>query len=63
VCQRCANCDWYVAGITLFGRECETPESIGVYTNVAFFESWIAEITNQVIEPEPLCIKPSEYAQ
>jgi len=45
VCQRRENCDWYVAGIILFGRGCGRPGFPGVYTNVTRFESWINNVT------------------
>jgi len=45
VCQRRANCDWYVAGIISFGIGCGRPGFPGVYTNVTRFERWINRVT------------------
>ena len=43
MCQRCENCNWYIAGIVSFGYECG--QTFGVYTSVTLYETWI----NQVI--------------
>ncbi|XP_076815341.1 uncharacterized protein LOC143461331 isoform X2 [Clavelina lepadiformis] len=46
VCQRCKNCDWYIAGVTAFGRRCGSPGYYGIYTRVTAFEPWISQITS-----------------
>nr|NP_001027687.1 sp4 protein precursor [Ciona intestinalis]CAD24309.1 putative coagulation serine protease [Ciona intestinalis] len=58
VCQRCKNCDWYLAGTTSFGRGCARPGFFGVYTKVSFFEQWISSYTSIAINPGQ-CVKPS----
>ena len=42
MCQRCENCNWYVAGIVSFGDGCA--QSQGVYTSTTLYEKWIREI-------------------
>uniref|UniRef100_H2ZIH0 Peptidase S1 domain-containing protein n=1 Tax=Ciona savignyi TaxID=51511 RepID=H2ZIH0_CIOSA len=58
VCQRCKNCDWYLAGVTSFGKGCATPGFFGVYTKVSRFEQWISTYTNIPVSPQQ-CVKPS----
>nr|XP_018667230.1 testisin-like isoform X2 [Ciona intestinalis] len=41
MCQRENSCDFYISGITQFGRGCGRPGNYGAYTNVAFYEDWI----------------------
>jgi len=57
VCQRCNNCDWYIAGITSFGRGCGRPGFYGVYTRVKYYEEWITGITDQELE-QGACVRP-----
>ena len=58
MCQRCANCDWYVAGVTSFGRGCARPGFYGVYTNVTRFENWINSVTGMPDQPpQGECVK------
>jgi len=45
LCQRRSSCDWYIAGITSFGKGCASPGVYGAWTNVEFFESWVSEQT------------------
>ena len=59
-CQRCNNCDWYLAGITSFGAKCATPNVPGVYARVSFYQSWIIQQTNQAPVTSQQCVKPSE---
>uniref|UniRef100_H2YJT8 Peptidase S1 domain-containing protein n=1 Tax=Ciona savignyi TaxID=51511 RepID=H2YJT8_CIOSA len=42
-CQREDSCDWYISGVTSFGRGCGLPGYFGVYTNVVHYEGWIRE--------------------
>ena len=44
MCQRCENCNWYVAGIVSFGHECG--QTHGVYTSVPLYESWVRQVIN-----------------
>ena len=58
VCQRCENCDWYLVGITAFGRECAREGFYGVFTRTRSYESWITEITSQqFVSAEKTCTK------
>ncbi|XP_076802162.1 serine protease 55-like [Clavelina lepadiformis] len=41
MCQRKDSCEWYVAGITFFGKGCGRAGYYGVYTKVAHVEQWI----------------------
>ncbi|XP_039257507.2 uncharacterized protein LOC120334119 [Styela clava] len=41
VCQRCSNCDWYLAGIVSFGIGCGSQTHPGIYTKVVSFEQWL----------------------
>jgi len=46
MCQRCASCAWYAAGITSFGpSNCAVAGKPGVYTKIGGFESWIRKTT------------------
>ena len=47
VCQRCRNCDWYLAGITSFGRGCGVAGFYSIYTRVDQFNLWINQITRR----------------
>jgi len=48
VCQRENSCNWYLAGITSFGKGCANAQLYGVYTNVTNYEDWIhSTIGNQ----------------
>ena len=60
MCQRCANCDWYLAGITSFGKGCGKANFYGVYTRVQAFESWINGITGLRITSQS-CSKTGKY--
>ncbi|XP_076802578.1 coagulation factor VII-like [Clavelina lepadiformis] len=42
-CQRKDSCEWYLAGITSFGKGCAQAGFYGVYVNVVNFEPWIRE--------------------
>ena len=43
MCQRCDSCNWYVAGVVSFGKNCGVYP--GVYTNVVEYETWIRQNT------------------
>ena len=43
ICQRCASCSFYLAGVVSFGKSCG--ETFGVYTRVSHFEPWIRHKT------------------
>ncbi|XP_076799779.1 uncharacterized protein LOC143444875 isoform X4 [Clavelina lepadiformis] len=54
MCQRCSQCNWYLAGLTSFGdRRCGIADRPGVYTRISKYESWIASIVPQNEFPEP----------
>lgn len=55
VCQRCTECNWFLAGVTSFGRGCAQPDSYGIYTNVEHFEEWIASKINTVTVSKQTC--------
>ncbi|XP_078484458.1 uncharacterized protein LOC100178279 [Ciona intestinalis] len=40
-CQRADSCDWYLSGVTSFGRGCGLARYYGVYVNVVHYEGWI----------------------
>lgn len=53
MCQRCDSCNWYVAGIVSFGKDCGVYP--GIYTNVATYETWIRQQSksfNRLTTPE-----------
>nr|XP_039257700.1 transmembrane protease serine 3-like isoform X2 [Styela clava] len=43
VCQRCNNCDWYLAGITSGGYGCNRANYWGIYTRVQGYYKWLTE--------------------
>ena len=43
LCQRCDSCNFYVAGVTSFGKGCAEKGYYGVYTKVTAYEDWIAK--------------------
>nr|XP_026693724.1 SCO-spondin isoform X1 [Ciona intestinalis] len=55
VCQRCSNCNWYLAGVTSFGRGCALPEFPGVYMSVKHIERWIETITQMYASSNKTC--------
>ena len=58
VCQRCKNCDWYLAGLTSFGRGCARAGFYGVYTRVTQYESWITGIISELSAEIGSCVPP-----
>ena len=43
MCQD-AKKNWYLSGITSFGFTlCGTPNHVGVYTSIPYYESWIRD--------------------
>ncbi|XP_076803120.1 serine protease 33-like [Clavelina lepadiformis] len=46
-CQRKDSCEWYLAGITSFGKGCAQAGLYGVYVNVANYEAWVRENMGQ----------------
>jgi len=53
MCQRCASCSWYLAGITSSGRHCG--KTYGLYTDVETHERWIEEKTGIKINKDKEC--------
>ena len=41
MCQRAANCDWYVAGIVSWSYKCG--KTYGIYSVPGFYQDWIEE--------------------
>ena len=58
VCQRCNNCDWYLAGVSSSIRGLE---EYTAYTNVIKYEEWITTHTGQEFRQES-CVSPSKYS-
>jgi len=54
-CQRSDSCDWYLAGITSFGKGCGLAGYYGVYTNVLNYDVWIRR--NLGVEASKLCTR------
>ena len=59
MCQRCNNCDWYLAGMTTVGTGFDRNESFTAFTNIREQERWITSITNQEFK-QNTCVKPCE---
>ncbi|CAK8694597.1 unnamed protein product [Clavelina lepadiformis] len=54
-CQRKDSCEWYLSGVTSFGRNCGEAKFYGVYTNVVNYEAWIRQTMGE--DSENLCQK------
>ena len=37
---------WVLVGLTSYGKGCARPSAAGVYTRVAYFQSWISSTTS-----------------
>lgn len=61
MCQRCDSCNFYLAGVTSFGKGCAYPGQYGVYTNVEAMETWISQKTSSVNVTKSICVKTSMY--
>ncbi|CAK8694088.1 unnamed protein product [Clavelina lepadiformis] len=54
LCQKCKNCNWYVAGIGSFSRNCASTGKI-VYARVTGHESWISNVTDIPVTNNASC--------
>lgn len=58
VCQRCNSCDWFLAGVTSFGSKCGSSNRPSVYTNVEYYENWIARWTTNAVKIKKNVCRP-----